>query len=187
MRSSTQKNSRPISRRINGLRYGPFCIRCGTPHNRSVRIIGKDAEHLEHGLAGRGRGVEALLMQEQIDLERVKLGQETNEVLQAAPETIDVPGHHHVELPLGRIAMQGIERRPLVTPLSTADAVVLVDPSRLPSRHALRPPAARPPGSRCADRGLRPAGRSRRASFNASRLMAGRLSQSVRNDDCRNP
>jgi hypothetical protein len=39
-------------------------------------------------------------MQEQIDPERVQLGQEAHEVLQAAAEPITRPGHDHIELAL---------------------------------------------------------------------------------------
>ena len=38
--------------------------------------------HLEHGLTCRGRGIESLLVQEQIDAKRVQLG--PNKVLEAA-------------------------------------------------------------------------------------------------------
>jgi hypothetical protein len=36
--------------------------------------LGKHAQHLKHRLAGGCRGVEALLAQEQVDLQRVQLG-----------------------------------------------------------------------------------------------------------------
>ena len=48
----------------------------------------KDAHHLKHGLAARRRGVQALLMQKQVDMEGVQLGQEANKVLQAPAEPI---------------------------------------------------------------------------------------------------
>ena len=44
--------------------------------------LGKYAEHLKHRLAGRRRGVEALLVQVQLDPERVQLGEEGDKVLQ---------------------------------------------------------------------------------------------------------
>ena len=79
--------------------------------------LGEYPHHLEHGLAGRGRGVEALLMQEQVDPERVQFRQERDEVLQASPEPIDTPGHHHVELPLTGGPAEGVELRRLSRPL----------------------------------------------------------------------
>jgi hypothetical protein len=43
-----------------------------------------NAQHLEHGHAGGRAGVEALLVQEQVDAERVQLGGEADQVPQAA-------------------------------------------------------------------------------------------------------
>jgi hypothetical protein len=51
--------------------------------------LGKDAQHLKHRLAGRRGRIETLLMQKQVDAERVKLGQERHKVFQAAPQAID--------------------------------------------------------------------------------------------------
>ena len=87
-----------------------------------VLELSKDAKHLEHGPAGRGGRVEALLMQKQIDLERMELGQEADEVLQAAAQPIDIPGHDNIELPLGSVPVQGIEGWPLVASLGAASA-----------------------------------------------------------------
>jgi hypothetical protein len=42
--------------------------------------LGKDAHHLKHGLAGRGRGVEALLMQEQVDPQGVQFGEKSSQM-----------------------------------------------------------------------------------------------------------
>src|SRR5262249_41441274 len=42
--------------------------------------LGKDAQHLKHRLAGRRGRIETLLMQKQVDAERVKLGQERHKV-----------------------------------------------------------------------------------------------------------
>jgi len=72
------------------------CPLCGPSEARRGLVprsleLGKDAQHLEHGLAGGGGRIERLLTQEQIDPERVEFGQEANQVLQAAAETIDVP------------------------------------------------------------------------------------------------
>lgn len=59
-------------------------------------------------------------MQERINPERVRLGKEANQVLQAAAEAIDVPGHDDIELPLGGVAVQGIEGWSLLAPLGAA-------------------------------------------------------------------
>ena len=45
----------------------------------------------------------------------------------AAAETIDVPRHHYIELALGAVLAQRIERRPPIAALSATDAVILVD------------------------------------------------------------
>jgi hypothetical protein len=43
------------------------------------------------------------------DAQRVQLGEEADQVWQAAAKPIDRPGHHHVELPLGSIPAQPIK------------------------------------------------------------------------------
>jgi hypothetical protein len=55
---------------------GPLKASADALLNDRAFELGKNAEHLKHGLAcWRGR-IEALLMQKQVDAERVKLGQE---------------------------------------------------------------------------------------------------------------
>ena len=75
-------------------------------------------------------------MQEQINPQRMQLGQERHEVLEAAAEPIDAPGHDHVELPFGRIATERIESRAPVPAPGAADAVILVDLDDLASHPA---------------------------------------------------
>src|SRR5215831_911058 len=58
------------------------------------------AHHLKHRLAGWRRGVDSLLVQIQVDLERMNIGQ-ADKVLQRAPKAIDRPRHHHVKLTPG--------------------------------------------------------------------------------------
>ena len=67
-------------------------------------------------MASRRGRIETLLMQKQIDAERVKLGQESHKVFQAAAQAVDVPGLHDVELALGGVPTQSIERRPSIVP-----------------------------------------------------------------------
>jgi hypothetical protein len=69
----------------------------------------QDAHHLEHRLASRCRGVETLLVEEEVDVQRMQLGEEADQVLQAAAEAIDAPGHDDVELPLGSIPAKPIK------------------------------------------------------------------------------
>jgi len=66
-------------------------------------------------------------MQEQVNPEGAQLGQEADQVLQAAAETIDGPGHHDIELALSGVAAQRVEGRALVATLGAADAMILVD------------------------------------------------------------
>src|SRR5262249_786259 len=94
--------------------------------------LAKNADHLKHRLAcWRGR-IETLLMQKQVDAERVKLGQERHKVFQAAPQAIDVPRHHDVELALGGVPAQCIECRSSIAALRAADAMISVDLRHLP-------------------------------------------------------
>src|SRR5262249_25309755 len=81
-------------------------------------------------------------MQKQVDAKRMKLGQERHKVFQAAPQAIDVPSHHDVELALGRVPAQRVERRPSIATLRAANAVVLVDPPPPATQPALPPGAA---------------------------------------------
>jgi hypothetical protein len=67
-------------------------------------------------------------MQEQIDPERVQLGQEAHEVLQAAAEPINRPGHDHIELAHWlRCAVPRRHQARLSRPLAPLNAVILVD------------------------------------------------------------
>jgi 3,4-dihydroxy-2-butanone 4-phosphate synthase len=54
-------------------------------------------------------------MQEQIDAERLQLGQEGDQVLQAAAEPIDAPGHHNIELSASGGVMQRVEETAVST------------------------------------------------------------------------
>jgi hypothetical protein len=49
--------------------------------------LSKNAEHLKHRVAGRPLGVEALLMQKQVNLGFAKVFEEADEVLEATTET----------------------------------------------------------------------------------------------------
>src|SRR6516162_583091 len=66
-------------------------------------------------------------MQKQIDLQGVQFGKKTDQVLKAAAEPIDAPGHDQIELPLGGVATQAIEFRAAVPALSAAYAMVPID------------------------------------------------------------
>jgi hypothetical protein len=57
------------------------------PTQRRALELSKHAEHLKHRLAGRPLGVEALLMQKQVNLGFAKVFEEADEVLEATTET----------------------------------------------------------------------------------------------------
>src|SRR5262245_19189844 len=73
-------------------------------------------------------------MQEQIDPESVQLGQKADQVLQAATEPIDRPGHYHVKRAFGGVSAERIEAGSFVAALGAADAVILVDLDDLTAR-----------------------------------------------------
>jgi hypothetical protein len=96
--------------------------------------LSENAQHSEHGFAARRCRVEALLMEEQVDLKRVQFGQEADEVFERTTQPIDTPRHDDIELAARRIPAKGIERGPLVAALRAADAVVLVELDHLIAR-----------------------------------------------------
>jgi hypothetical protein len=57
----------------------------------------------------------------------VQLGQEGDQVLQAAAETIDRPSHNDIELPCAGVTAKRVESPPLFSALGARNAVVLVD------------------------------------------------------------
>jgi hypothetical protein len=66
-------------------------------------------------------------MQKQVDAEGVKLGQERHKVFQPAPKPSTFQAITNVELALGGVAAQRVERRPAIAPLSATDAVISVE------------------------------------------------------------
>jgi hypothetical protein len=82
------------------------------PQHRALEL-GEDAHHLEHRLAGRGAGVEALLVQVQIDALGMQLGEEPDQLLQRPAEAIDRPCSHLVELAPGDAAAETVISPPL--------------------------------------------------------------------------
>lgn len=73
------------------------------------------------------------VMEVQIDVESVELAQERHQLLQAAAQPIDDPGHHDIDLPPEGISQHRIVGRPLVPAFGAADAVILVDVHDLPA------------------------------------------------------
>ncbi len=67
---------------------GPPAL-CQPPADHGAFELREDAHHLKHRLAGWRRGVEALLMEHEVDSERAQLGQEADEILQRPAQPID--------------------------------------------------------------------------------------------------
>ena len=95
--------------------------------------LGEDAQHPEHGLAGWRGGVDALLVEVELDVLGVQFSKERHEILQRAAETINRPCGYEIELFAGNPLEQGIETRPLVPPLRAADAGILENVSDGPT------------------------------------------------------
>jgi len=68
-------------------------------------------------------------VQVEIAPECLQLTQEPDQVLKAAAKAIDGPSSDHVDLARGRVFEQAIEARPLVAPLGTRNAGILVTPT----------------------------------------------------------
>jgi hypothetical protein len=101
---------------------GPSNARIHPLADHRALELGEDAHHLEHGLARRRRGVDALLMQEQVDAQAVQLGEEAAEVLQRAAEAIDGPCHDDIKPAPSRVLVHGIEAGTLIPALRARDA-----------------------------------------------------------------
>jgi len=54
----------------------------------------------------------------------VQLGQENNQILQTAAQSVHGPGHDHVEFPTRGVAAQLVECWPLIAAPGAADAVI---------------------------------------------------------------
>jgi len=83
----------------------------------------KHPRHLEHGTSRRGPGVEALLVQEEVDPQRPEFLQELDQSPQRPAQPVDRPRHDEVELVSGRRLQQGVEARPLVSSLGAGDVI----------------------------------------------------------------
>jgi hypothetical protein len=111
-----------------GLALSPRTLESGPNPlaNHCPLELGEHATHLEHGLAGHGRGVDALSVQVQIDALGLQIGQQDNELLQRSSQSIDGPGHHQIDLPPDDRVVEPIVSRSLIPTLRTADAMVNV-------------------------------------------------------------
>jgi hypothetical protein len=81
--------------------------------------LSEHAEHLKHGATGRGRRIEPLLMQEQINALGMKVRQEAQQVRKGSTEPIHGPRGHHVDLTSRNGHHQAIKPRTFVATLGT--------------------------------------------------------------------
>jgi hypothetical protein len=74
---------------LGAARLGPGNAGAHPLDNHAPLELGKHTHHLKHGLAGRRRGVDALLMQGKVDAERVQLREEADQVLKRPRRSTD--------------------------------------------------------------------------------------------------
>src|SRR5262245_56315473 len=108
----------------------PLLSRPGEPGEHALADhgaleFGENAHHLEHRLPGRRRGVDTLLMQEEVDALGVKFLQEAEEVHERPAEPIDRPGRNHVDLAPGDRLHDGLKAGALIAALGTRDTRIL--------------------------------------------------------------
>jgi len=86
--------------------------------------LGEDAQHLEeHPAAGRAR-VDGLLVEIEVAASGLDVRQEAHQIAQGASKPVNAPRRHDVHLAPRHGLQEAVEARPLVPPLSTADALI---------------------------------------------------------------
>src|SRR5215469_15530449 len=93
----------------------------------------KRAAELKHQLAGRGGGVDRLLIEVQIDAAGLQRLDRAEQIDQRAAQAVDRPGHDHIKLAPLRILEHLVEARTLIAALGTADTRVAVLLDHLPA------------------------------------------------------
>src|SRR5208283_2867900 len=89
--------------------------------------LGEDSHHLEKGLSAWCRGVDSLLVQEQVHAVAMNIRKEGDKVLEAATQPVHGPRHDHVEPSSGRVLPQRVECWPVLARLGPADALVAIN------------------------------------------------------------
>jgi hypothetical protein len=113
------------------------------PADHAALELGNQPEHLKHRPPSRRAGVEALLMQIEVDLLGVELAQEAQQIDQAASQPVHCPCRHHVHLAPRNGAQQRLRRRPALVRKATADALVVDSPKMGLNPAEIRAPKAR--------------------------------------------
>jgi hypothetical protein len=92
-----------------------------------------DSEHeLPHW---RGR-IDSLLIQVQVDANRLKVLDGAQQVDQRSSEPVDCPGHGHIELPAARFLKQEIKAGPIGATFRATDTGIVVSTTSQPRRSA---------------------------------------------------
>jgi hypothetical protein len=112
-------------------------FRAADPGTRHARLhpladhaaleLGEHAEHLKHRPPSRRAGVEALLVQIEVDLLGVQFAEEAKQIDQAAAKSIHCPGCDHVDLTARDSTEQRLHCWALLARQAAADAVVVED------------------------------------------------------------
>jgi hypothetical protein len=88
--------------------------------------LGKHTHHLKHGLAGRRRGVDPLLLEAGVDAEALQFGEEADLGPAESARAIDRPSHNEIELAARGVLVHGVEARALIAALRARNAFVTV-------------------------------------------------------------
>ena len=95
--------------------------------------------HLQHELACWRRGVDALLIEVQINTAGLQALDRMQQIHEAAAQPVDRPSHHHVEPSPLRPLQHLVEPRPILSLLGLADPSIVERLDDLPASR-LRPP-----------------------------------------------
>jgi hypothetical protein len=90
--------------------------------------------HCKHGAARRASGINTLLLQKQVDVQRLKIGYESEEVFEITRKPVDAPRSHEIELPPGSGRAQCLKRWTCLSPFCAREAGVRIDLDDLPAR-----------------------------------------------------
>jgi len=109
------------------------------PNYRSLEL-GKGARDLKHKPSHRRGRVNGLLVQVEIDTDRLKVLDCAKQVDERTSEPVDGPRHHHVEVPPTGVFQHAIKAGSLGTTFGSADASVRVDLHNFPTAAPRDPP-----------------------------------------------
>ena len=106
------------------LRSHPFDAGLDALLNHRSFELRKDPHHPKESLPGRRGGIDALLMNEEINFLCVDLGEEIDQVREGPSQPIDRPHHHHLELAADRSLPECIEGGTVFSAFGATDPLV---------------------------------------------------------------